>query len=587
MPYSLKHIPKWRALEIKPNGRNTSQTSSKFMKFMENQEKLVKPDDYTYMIPETQLDSFLDSFGFMTTMTQTVDSIKGIEKIQLPKLTHKPKHLDSLKLSPYPFQEIGINFLLSSKTGICGDEMGLGKTIQGLGAANELLKEGTINSVLIVPPASLKYQWKNEIEKFTDFKCIVVDGTATKRKKQYKEYTEEKIPFLIANYETVRNDIELIKELSFECMIVDESHRLKNRSTKLYKAIVQLNPEYKFALTGTPMQNKPDEIYALMSWLDPDILGKVTAFRKKHIVTGEKFGRRFMEIGYKNLDEIREKISPKMIRRMKDDVAPDLPERIYVLARADMSKPQKTLYNAIEEDFKDLQLNIQDFYETQSETDAQIGKRTTDEDKVLGFIYMMQAVSDHPLLLAQGKSKMAMKYLPLIRDCRTSPKLEELIDIISPVIESGSKIVIFSQYTQMLKILMDRIEREFEQKPYVIDGSVSSKNRQIELDNFEKNPTRQIMLLSDAGNYGLNISFASTLVNYDLPWNPAVLKQRYGRIHRINSEFKKVTFINMVTNDTIDEKILKTLEEKEQLGEGIIERTDDEKNIMNELMDLI
>lgn len=381
----------------------------------------------------------------------------------------------------------------------------LGKTPQAIGAAHELIQSNKIKKALIIVPASLKYQWKSEIAKFTDYEALVIDGTAAKRKKQYAAFKDGQETFMVSGYETIRNDVELVKDLGFDCIALDEAHRLKNRSTKLYKAIVQLDSTYKFALTGTPMQNRPDEIFALMSWIDPDVLGKITAFRKNHIVSGEKFGRRFMEIGYKNLDEIREKISPKLLRRMKSEVAPDLPDIIESTARCDMTKPQRALYNQVQEDFKKLQLDITDFYKAQSDSDAQAGVKSEDDAKIMGFIYMMQAISDHPLLLAQGSSKMAKKYLPLIRECRTSPKLEELVELMIPVIERGSKIVVFSQYTQMLHLIRERIVREFDQEPFMIYGAIPSKKRQEELEKFEKSQSQQIMLLSDAGNYGLVI----------------------------------------------------------------------------------
>lgn len=585
MPFSLKHIPQWNALEIKTNGKNSTKVYAEYMDYMAKQSKKVQPDDYTYLLPKTELDSFMHKFGYITTMTQTVGSIKGTESALLPTIDYEPKHLHEMKLQPYPFQKIGIAYLISVKKGILGDEMGLGKTPQGIGAANELLKEKLVKKVLVIVPASLKYQWQNEIGKFTDYESIVVDGTLAKRKKQYASFTDSDAPFLIAGYETVRNDIELFKELDFSCIIEDEAHKLKNRTTKLYKAIIQLDSEYKFALTGTPMQNRPDEIFALMSWIDPDVLGKVTAFRREHIVSGEKFGRRFMDLGYKNLDVIREKISTKMLRRMKSEVAPDLPEMIFSTIRADMTAPQKKLYEAIDEDFKKLQLDIQDFYAAQTESDARSGFKSKEEDKILGYMYMMQAVSDHPLLLAQGSSKMAKKYMPLIRDCRVSPKLEELIEMLVPVVERGSKIVIFSQYTQMLQIIRKRLVKEFEQEPYMIYGAVPSKERQVQMEDFEKSPVRQIMLLSDAGNYGLNISFADTLVNYEQNFNPAVMAQRAGRIHRINSTFERVDIVNLLTNGTIDEQVEKTLKSKRELGEGLIERSTEEKDIMKELLE--
>ena len=459
------------------------------------------------------------------------------------------------------------------------------KTLSGIASSNELLQQKLIQKVLVIPPASLKYQWKNEIEKFSDYQAIVIDGTAAKRKKQYALFQQGDFSFCVAGYETVRGDIAHIKTMDFDCVILDEAHRIKNRTTQIYKALIQLQPEYRFALTGTPMQNRPDEIFALMSWLDPAVLGKITSFRKEHVVIGEKFGRRFVDLGYKNLDTIREKISGKMIRRLKSEVAPDLPDILYSTVYCDMTKAQKTLYEAVSDDFRLLQLELQEAYAHQTEEEAKAGARAEGEQKILGYLYMMQAISDHPLLLAQGKSQMAKKYLPLIRECRTSPKLDELIEALTPLIERDSNIIIFSKYTQMLHLMRGRIQKEFEQDPYMIYGDVPMKVRQEQMDDFEQNPNRQIMLLSDAGNAGWNISWADTSINYDLPWNPAIVDQRNGRIHRLNSTFDSVNIINMATNDTIDITIEETLKCKKELGEGLVERSDAEKELMKELLD--
>lgn len=232
-----------------------------------------------------------------------------------------------------------------------------------------------------------------------------------------------------------------------------------------------------------------------------------------------------------------------------------------------------------------MQLELQEAYAHQTEEEAKAGARAEGEQKILGYLYMMQAISDHPLLLAQGKSQMAKKYLPLIRECRTSPKLDELIEVLTPLIERDSNIIIFSKYTQMLHLMRGRIQKEFEQDPYMIYGDVPMKVRQEQMDDFEQNPNRQIMLLSDAGNAGWNISWADTSINYDLPWNPAIVDQRNGRIHRLNSTFDSVNIINMATNNTIDITIEETLKCKKELGDGLVERSDAEKELMKELLD--
>ena len=337
-------------------------------------------------------------------------------------------------------------------------------------------------------------------------------------------------------------------------------------------------------LTGTPMTNKPEEIFALMKWVDGDIFGGVTKFKQRHIVMGEKFGRRFIDLGYKNLDDIREKISPVLMRRLKKEVAPDLPDIINVTARCDMSKPQRTLYEAVVEDFMALQEEIKEFHANLSESDARENKRFEKEDAVLGYLYMLQAISDHPLLLTQGESKLAKKYLPLVRKCPTSPKLELLMEELAPVLESGSKVVIFSRYVRMLVFLKERIEAQFKQEPYVIHGGVKAEARQAQVEDFNVNPARQIFLLSDAGASGLNLQVSDFLVNYDEQWSLSNKIQREGRIHRINSEYDKVTIMTLVTNNTLDETIQSVIQGKINLNDGLVERNDNQKSIMKDLL---
>lgn len=504
MPFSLKHHPYWNALEIKTNGRNSSKVYAEYMNFMDNIPEKQQPDEYTYLIPENYLDSWMRQFGWITTMSQTIQSIKGQEKTIMPDITYQPKHIDSLKLKPYPFQQLGISFLVGEKRGIVGDEMGLGKTVQALGALHELFSEGKIERALIIVPASLKFQWQDEVEKFTDYNAVVVDGTKKKRQSAYNLFKEsENIQICIGGYESIRNDIDIVKDIDVDVIVADEAHRMGNRSTQTYKALSQLKSKYLFCLTGTPMQNRPNEIFALMRWVDKDVLGGVTDFRKKHVVIGEKFGRKWQELGYKNLDELRQNIAPKLLRRMKSEVAPDLPEMITSTVRVDMNTAQAKLYKEIKEDLELLQEDLKSFYELQTEEDARQGKTAKDEEKILGYMYMMQAVSDHPYLLARGKSKMAQKYLPLVRKCKSSPKLEELVEVLTPLVERDSKIVIFSKYTSMLELIFERIQREFEQTPYVIHGGVPAEKRQEQVRDFTNLPMRQIMLLSDAGNYGL------------------------------------------------------------------------------------
>lgn len=584
MAFHLKHIPNWNALQITLNGKNSGGLMNRYNSFIESIPERVYPDKYSVLIPETYLNAYLDMFIDVTTMNQTIGSILGNEKTILPEVNYELQYQDSMKLQLYPFQQFGAAFLVSEKQAIIGDEVGLGKTPISLGAMHELIQSNKVQKALIIMPASLKYQWKDEIEKFTNYSSVVVDGTAKQRQKQYTEFKDSTDEFLIAGYETVRNDIKYFEDLKFDCITMDESHRIKNRQSQTYKAIIKLQPEYRFALTGTPMQNKPEEIFSLMSWIDKKVFGGVTKFNKRHILKGEKYGKRWVDLGYRYLDDIREQISPKMLRRLKKDVAPDLPEIIYTTIPSDMNKPQRTLYKAITEDFMALQEEIREFYENQSSADAERGVKHPKEQAILGYIYMMQAVSNHPLLLLQGNSKISKKYTPLIKEAKTSPKLDTLIEQIDIFLDQGSKIVIFSQYVRMLVFIREKVIHHFKQEPFMIYGDVPAKERQEQIKEFNTNPNRNIILLSDAGNAGLNLQISDILINYDSPWAISTAVQRNGRIHRINSEFDKVTIMNLITNDTIDTKIQDTLQRKLELNNSLVENTAEEVNIMQSIM---
>lgn len=220
MPYHLEHIAHWQALRISSNGKNSSTVYHRYLDFMEQIPERVQETDYSVLIPESYLDGWLSRFREITTMTQTIASIKGEEKAIVPEITCELEHLDTMRMQPFPFQQIGIAFLLSVKRGILGDEVGLGKTPQALGAAHELLASGKAKKILVVCPASLKYQWASEIEKFTGYTSIVIDGSKKKREKQYIEWQESLVDFCVSGYESIRSDIDLVKTLGIDVIVL-------------------------------------------------------------------------------------------------------------------------------------------------------------------------------------------------------------------------------------------------------------------------------------------------------------------------------------------------------------------------------
>jgi len=377
--------------------------------------------------------------------------------------------------------------------------------------------EGKVRKALIVCPTSLKYQWKEEIDKFTEHKGIVIDGTPKQRKAQLEEFRDtSEYLFGIINYELVRNDLDLIKSIRPQVIAADECHRIKNWKTKTSQAMKELDAPYKFGLTGTPMQNKPDELWNIMDWLNPTILGNYWAFRNRYVVTAEKFGKKNVEIGYKRLGELRRRVAPYMLRRMKVDVAPELPEMIFNKYRIEMTPEQSRLQEAIQEDFVNLLKDIQEYsqeHEGHYDDNGQwVEAEHPQQGQMLGYFNLLLAVSDAPQLLQMSESNMAAKYKDLINQKTKSPKIEELEKICIENIESGNnKIVVFTQFARMQALAVEALMKVGGVE--IINGSMKPFERQAALDNFKHNEGINFLICTDAANYGSSKCLARDSMN--------------------------------------------------------------------------
>lgn len=551
-------------------------------------------EEYKWIIPKKHIDIIVEHFEDMIAWNTSIEQIKGESDAIIPEFEVSLEGLDDLKLKPYPFQTVGISFLTEVKKGLIADEMGLGKSLQAIGAVHKLNKVGEINKALVICPTSLKYQWSNEIEKFTDHSSIVIDGTPKKRKEALSKAMESDILFTIINYELVRNDLDIIKSMNFDAIICDEVHRIKNWESQTSIAIKSIDAPYKFGLTGTPMQNKPDELYNVYDWLNPLILGNFWAFRNRYVVTTTKFGKQNVVIGYKRQGELRKRISPYMLRRMKVDVAPELPEMIFNTYRVNMTKEQEKLYEAFKEDSDELMKEIQEFrlsHLRQTENQISDGDEHElikepehpKESQVLGYINLMISASDHPELLRLSDSGMSKKYLDILDKQSKSPKLDELDSILKEQLQSGNKkIVIFTQFARMQKLIVERISKLGGVE--VLNGSMKPFERQAAVDRFKYDDKINFFVSTDAGNYGINLQFSNVLIHFDLPWNPATKDQRDGRVHRIGSSHSEVHIIHLVTIGSIDESIEKTLISKKNLASQLVEKSQKERSMMNQLM---
>ncbi len=466
-----------------------------------------------------------------------------------------------LKTKLYRYQKEGIIFAACRRRCILGDDMGLGKTIQAIGATQLLIRTKGIEKHLVICPASLKYQWKREIEKFTQHLPTVVEGNIATRRWLYRSDFRG---FAITTYESARMDVGEIMDWAPELIILDEAQRIKNWETKTAQRIKELKSPYALVLTGTPMENRIDELFSIVEYVDDRRLGPAFKFLSDHTVYDPECKSRIT--GYKDLDVIRDKLSPILLRRSKNEVLKQLPARTDNNFFVPMTPEQYAPYSE------------------QQDIVARIVARW----KRYGFLSEL----DHRrLMCALANMRMICDSTFLYdKESNVSPKLEELKSIIRELSEQNRKVVIFSQWTRMLDKVAEVVAKEGLQYVYLHGGVPSARRGEIIRRFWDEDDVR-VFLSSDAGGVGLNLQTGSAVINVDIPWNPAVLEQRIGRVHRMGQE-RNVQVVNLVTRDSIEERILDILGNKKSLFEGVFEGTCDavdfktsSRSVFRELVD--
>jgi superfamily II DNA or RNA helicase len=449
--------------------------------------------------------------------------------------------MDVISTRLYPYQVEGAMHLAFGRRAMLADDMGLGKTVQAIAAAALLKQLRDIQQVLIICPASLKSQWAREIRRFTSLSVTVVEGTLLDRRKHYNDSSY----FKIINYELVRHDIPELFKLHPDLVILDEAQRIKNWRTKTAQMVKSLPGRYAFVLTGTPLENRIDELYSIFQFLDPRILGPLWHFNDRFYELERRSSGGYKVLGYKNLDELRAIVSPSVLRRTRAEVLNDLPVRTDNNFFVEMTDPQWQAYNEYKESLARLIAK------------AQRMPLTPKEREILMLCLIKMRLICNALALHDKE------LLPKDRE-RTSPKLGELEEILTEEIASnGHKAVVFSQWAGMLALTEPIIQRVG--LGYVkLTGAVPSSKRSGLIEQFFNDPECRVFLSTDAGGVGLNLQAASLVINLDLPWNPAVLEQRIARAHR-HGQRHSVQVINLIAKDTIEERMLDTLAAKRDL----------------------
>jgi len=457
---------------------------------------------------------------------------------RLPEGSASPMLDNILKASLHPYQRDGAFFALRAGRCLIGDDMGLGKTVQALAAAELMAELYGIQKVLIVSPTSLKHQWQGEIERFASRSGQVVEGLTTRRRELYRSDTFYKM----INYELVHRDAALIREWAPDLIILDEAQRIKNWQTRTAKSVKNLESTFAIVLTGTPIENRIEELHSIMEFVDKHHLGPLYRFVHQHRLTDEA-GK---VVGYRDLESVRKSLTGVMIRRRKKEVLSQLPERIDKNFFVELTPEQANIH----EEF------------------AEIVARLVAKWRRYRFL---SEADNLRLRIALANMRMVSDNTWLVdKRTKNGPKVEELETLLRElVIEGGEKVVIFSQWLRMNELVEEVLNANAI--GYVhLNGGVPSKERKGLMARFKDDPDCRVFLSTDAGGVGLNLQSGSVVINMDIPWNPAVLEQRIGRVHRMGQK-RGVRVINFISKGSIEERILDLLRFKKSLFAGALD----------------
>lgn len=449
-----------------------------------------------------------------------------------------PEHLQPI-LRPYQVAGFQwLNYLHNINWGgILADDMGLGKTVQALSFLHHYRAKYNHMRALVVCPTTLIYNWENEIKKFTPTLTHHIHHGSTRTRKS-EDFT--KYDITITTYGTLRSDIKIFLGLKFDYVLLDESQAIKNPASKVTKAACLLSAKHRLCMSGTPLQNNTFDIYAQMNFLNPGMLGSIEFFRQEFAIPIDKQGEQDRK------EHLRRLLYPFILRRTKEQVAKDLPEKQEMILWCEMQEEQRKIYDAYRNDYRDKILG--------SINDQGIGRS---QFTILQGLMKLRQICDSPAILNEDEVFE-----------NHSIKIEELSREITEDM-SNHKALIFSQFLGMLALIRQKLD-ELGVKYEYFDGSTSAPDREKAIQNFQKNDEVRVFLISlKAGGVGLNLTAADYVYIVDPWWNPAVEQQAIDRTHRIG-QTKNIFAYRMICKDTIEDKILQLQEKKRALAKELI-----------------
>ncbi|MGZ3299936.1 MAG: DEAD/DEAH box helicase, partial [Isosphaeraceae bacterium] len=488
---------------------------------------------------------------------------RSVEKTLWP--SEQKAVMKRLKCPLYPFQRDGVKRFLETGQLLLADDMGLGKTAQAIACCDILWRTGRVRRGLIIAPASLKPQWAREWAHFSDLPIQVIDGSPGERQ---NVYASSKEGLFIINYEQLLRDLETVRNWNPDLVVLDEAQRIKNWATKTALSVKRLNPPYRLVLTGTPMENRIEELASIVEWVDEMALEPKWRLPAVHAMRSD--GRREIT-GVRNLDTLRQRLQPCMVRRIRQEVLDQLPPRTDIRVPIEMTPAQIEEHDALIQPIAALMRIAEVRALTQAE-----------------FLRLMSLLTTQRII-SNGLAQLQFEHVwPSVRGCApdesvlrglSAPKLLELRQLVRQVvIDQGRKIVIFSQWRRMLHLAhwaVSDILAERKLRAGFFTGAEKQRRRTQNIVEFHDDPAFSILFASDAGGVGLNLQRAANcVINLELPWNPAVLEQRIGRIYRLGQK-QPIDVYNLVCEQGIESRIADLVGNKQAFFKGLFDGDSD------------
>ena len=481
----------------------------------------------------------------------------------------------------YAFQAVAEELIAQRQQVLLAYEQGLGKTPTTIASLERLHEEGYADRCLIVVPASLKYQWIREIRKFCTSKGVVIDGPLAHRRMLYRH--GRKARYIIVGYETLVNDWKLLASMRWDALVLDEATYIKGAKSKRAKACKGLGRQVpvRLALTGQPVENRPEELFSIMEFVDPEVLGPADAFDRTFI-RRDSNGR--MTKG-RNLHLLAEILSKVMARKKRSDpeVRDELPDVVHQVVPINMDPATQVLYDRI---VVDLQNEIAqalatggggwNVWEHYGKAD---GGGSEVRGRIMACMLAARMLCDDPALLglsaakfddpdteggSEYASRVAAQGMPAGMG---TPKFDAACELIDELLGAGHKVVLFSFFKPMLH----KFHARYPDVSVEFTGDMNAVQKDIALQRFRKRSNVNLLLSSDAGGYGIDLPESDFLISYDLPWSAGKLDQRESRIVRLSSEYSTVHVISLIVQGSIEQYQADMLREKRGIGAAFVD----------------